>query len=191
MNQNLRDRSRSPTRTGSESCKFDREKPGSCRFGGTCRFIHSSGIKGASRAKTDEQIVCFDFQNKGKCKRDDACRYRHENPRFIPCRDFKSGHCRRGNMCRFSHGQNFDNQNTMWPPQGDSGKFNRQDNFQRPANMPPRGMPEYPRQNDPKKPKYGSDKSTVCFDFQNRGKCSYGNDCKYNHLSLGETRCKD
>lgn len=119
---------------GEEVCRAFRNT-GRCRFGDTCKFVHSEG----EPIEPPPRGPCFEFQESGSCKYGDSCRFAHgdddERPRNAPrtrnrtnggnggeggggrsrssrgprndvCYLFRdTGECPHGENCRFRHGE--------------------------------------------------------------------------------------
>ena len=64
----------------SQGACFDFQRTGSCRFGSSCRFLHSmagsNSVSGGSRRGPSKNSVCFDFQN-GSCRYGSSCKFSH------------------------------------------------------------------------------------------------------------------
>lgn len=65
--------------SGQGAC-FDFQRTGSCRFGSSCRFLHSmagsNSVSGGNKRGPSKTSVCFDFRN-GSCRYGSSCKFSH------------------------------------------------------------------------------------------------------------------
>jgi len=136
-------------------CQFF-QKAGWCRWGDSCRYVHSGG---------PERQVCQFFEKAGWCRWGDACRHIHSGSAnlgmapvvapFAPgqqpvCQFFqKAGWCKFGDGCRYIHS----------------------------------GGPAIATKAFGETRQAGQ--ADVCQFFQRTGWCKYGDNCRYAHIAGG------
>jgi len=156
--------------------------------------------------------VCRNFRNTGRCRYDTNCKYEHSQGDPIPlpervikprgvCFNFQQGsECKYGTRCRFFHGSEADaaveaeqrkirsESKTTDAPDGDRPKQRRR---RRTRSQRTDGDASSPKPRGGAAPEHNAAGQEICRNFKTKGKCRFGESCKWVHEGGENTPAAD